>query len=69
MTNPYKNGKIYQLICEQSGDIYIGSTICDLHKRLLKHKSITNTCVSRHFINPKIMLKINVIKKKKKEKK
>lgn len=33
----YNNGKIYKLICNITNYIYIGSTTCDLNKRLLNH--------------------------------
>ncbi len=35
----YKNGKIYKLICNNTGKIYIGSTCKKLCQRLAQHKS------------------------------
>ena len=35
----YKNGKIYQLLNNISGDVYVGSTIQPLYKQIHKHKS------------------------------
>ena len=35
----YKNGKIYRIVCNETGLCYIGSTISTLVKRLYKHKS------------------------------
>lgn len=37
--NKYANGKIYCLRSHQTDDIYIGSTIQPLYKRLYEHKS------------------------------
>ena len=34
----YSKGKIYKIICNITGNIYIGSTINDLSVRLAKHK-------------------------------
>ena len=37
--NKYQKGKIYKLVCESTGLIYIGSTINSLSRRLSRHKS------------------------------
>tara|TARA_R100000329_G_scaffold24479_1_gene23198 strand:- start:1981 stop:2388 length:408 start_codon:yes stop_codon:yes gene_type:complete len=37
MENKYSNSKIYGIKCEQTGDLYIGSTYEDLNTRLQKH--------------------------------
>jgi len=47
----YKNGKIYQLVCYETGEIYVGSTARDLEDRLDEHKSPSNTCYSKQIIN------------------
>lgn len=39
MENKYSNGKIYKIVDNTNGNIYIGSTIEKLEKRLWKHKS------------------------------
>ena len=52
----YKNGKIYRIVCEETGRQYIGSTCSTLVKRLSNHKRKSNTCSSKDFINPKIIL-------------
>ena len=49
-------GHIYKLICSETGKLYIGSTIQTLQQRLWKHRSKSNRCVSRDFINPTIEL-------------
>jgi len=33
----YRNGKIYAIKCMDNDDVYIGSTIQELHERLYKH--------------------------------
>jgi len=52
----YKNGKIYRLVCEETGKQYIGSTCTSLVKRLYNHKKKSNVCSSKILINPKIIL-------------
>ena len=47
----YKNGKIYQLVCNDTNEIYVGSTVRDLEDRLDEHKSPSNTCYSKQIIN------------------
>ena len=51
----YSHGKIYKVTCE-SGLVYIGSTVSSLKKRLISHTTPSNTCETKHFINPKIEL-------------
>ena len=46
---------IYKLTCE-TGKVYIGITQTKLNVRLIVHKSKTNTCCSKDFINPTIEL-------------
>jgi hypothetical protein len=45
----YSKGKIYQIRCNITGEIYIGSTTTPLSKRLSNHKSKL-TCISRQII-------------------
>jgi len=52
----YQNGKIYRLVCEETGRQYIGSTSSTLTKRLHNHKYQKSKCASHDFINPKIFL-------------
>jgi len=52
----YKRGKIYRLACTETLDIYIGSTIKTLKKRLRIHRCKGNTCESKYFIDPVIEL-------------
>ena len=46
----YQNGKIYKLVDNTNGDVYIGSTITTLAHRLTVHKLKTNLCVSKIII-------------------
>jgi len=52
----YKKGKIYKLICSETLDLYIGSTIMSLYDRLRKHRCKNNECESRYFVDPIIEL-------------
>ena len=56
MDNKYKQGKIYKLICTETLDLYIGSTIETLKERLRKHRGKCNGCKSKNFIDPVIEL-------------
>ena len=49
--NDYQYGKIYKIVCNITNEIYIGSTINRLKQRLINHKKIHNTCVSRNIID------------------
>ena len=58
----YKNGKIYKIVCNETGETYYGSTISSLKQRLSKHKCQKNT-QSKHIIdrgNYEILLVENV---------
>ena len=50
MENKYNQGKIYKLVCNITNEIYYGSTIQTLEKRLISHKT-RKSCVSRNIIN------------------
>ena len=52
----YKNGKIYRVVCSETGRQYIGSTCSTLVKRLSNHKRKKNDCSCKEFILPKIFL-------------
>jgi len=48
----YKNGKIYKIVCYDTGEIYIGSTVQDLEVRLKGHRGKTgNRCCSKQIID------------------
>ena len=47
----YDNGKIYKLIDNTNGNIYIGSTIQPLYKRKSQHKEDRNKCRSKFIID------------------
>ena len=48
----FQNGKIYKVVCSETGNIYYGSTIKTLEDRFKGHKSPTNECRSKFFIKP-----------------
>ncbi len=52
----YNQSKIYKVICSETQKLYIGSTCQPLYKRLFQHKSSSNPCMSKTFINPTIVL-------------
>ena len=47
----YSKGKIYKLIDNTNGDIYIGSTVRTLKDRLREHRCKNNSCISKRIIN------------------
>ena len=47
MPPQYQNAKIYKLVSNKTADVYIGSCLVDLCKRLGVHKAPTNACSSR----------------------
>lgn len=49
----YGNGKIYRIVCNQSGKQYIGATTIPLSSRLSQHKKVfrdAKTCLSREVL-------------------
>jgi hypothetical protein len=46
----YRNGKIYEIVCRVSGEKYVGSTTQPLSKRLVKHRSSSNSTMSKQII-------------------
>lgn len=55
----YQNGKIYRIVCSESGKQYIGSTCSTLTKRLHQHKkrnALGIGCSCKNFIDPQIFL-------------
>ena len=42
--NKYNESKIYKIVCNITGDVYVGSTTQTLHQRLIKHKSDAKRC-------------------------
>ncbi len=43
----YSKSKVYKLVSNLTSDIYIGSCVVELSKRLSLHKSPRNTCSSK----------------------
>lgn len=52
----YKKGKIYKIVCDETGLDYYGSTIRSLNERLRQHKEKYNECQTKLMTNPKIYL-------------
>ena len=52
----FSKGNIYKLVSNKSSDVYIGSCLVDLSKRLYGHKAPSNKCVSKGmFVNDAII--------------
>jgi len=47
----YANGKIYKIVCNITGECYIGSSTQPLAKRLYLHKNKKNKCRSKQIID------------------
>ena len=48
----YKNGKIYQIVCNITGETYIGSTCSSLEHRLIQHRhKRTRMCTSNQILD------------------
>ena len=47
----YTNGQIYKIVCNITGEVYIGSTTQPLSKRLSLHKIKKNLCSSKQIID------------------
>jgi len=45
----YKNGKIYQIVCYETGEVYIGSTVQEIESRLQCHKN--DRCRAKQIID------------------
>ena len=45
----YSEGKIYKIVCNESGEVYIGSTVQNLNRRLNAHRY--THCSARQIIN------------------
>jgi len=46
----YQNGKIYRIVCNVTGQQYIGSTVSSLNTRLCQHKK-SRSCTSTQIID------------------
>ena len=51
MDNKYIDGKIYEIISDNTDMVYIGSCIITLKKRLIEHKRKKNKCSSKFIID------------------
>ena len=57
----FSKGKIYKLVSNKSSDVYIGSCLVDLSKRLYGHKKPSNTCVSKSMFVDDAIISIVLI--------
>ena len=46
----YQNGKIYEIVCNITGERYIGSTTLILSQRLAEHRNLKSKCSSKIII-------------------
>ena len=46
-------GNIYAIVCNETGEMYIGSTTKTIEYRLSQHKSVSNSCSSKQIIDRK----------------
>lgn len=59
--NKYNNGKIYKLVCNITGEVYYGSTIQNMSKRLGQHKDKYKSYINgrHHYVSSFDILKNN----------
>ncbi len=57
----FSKGKIYKLVSNLTTDIYIGSCLVDLSKRLSGHKNASNPCVSKKMFENNAIVTIVLI--------
>ena len=48
--NRYETGKIYKIVCYDTGEVYVGSTTLRLEDRLKSHLSKHSRCCSKQII-------------------
>ena len=46
----YSEGKIYKIVCHETGEEYYGSCVCPLWKRKTVHKDKSNNCTSKKIV-------------------
>ena len=46
----YSKGKIYKIVCNETGEEYYGSCVCLLSKRKHVHKDKSNNCTSKQIV-------------------
>ena len=46
----YSEGKIYKIVCHETGEEYYGSCVCPLSKRKGVHKDKSNSCMSKKIV-------------------
>jgi predicted GIY-YIG superfamily endonuclease len=58
-TSDYSQGKIYKIICNKTGLVYIGSTCKTLDERLKRHEDDMNRFIHTKKYNPDKLKKIS----------
>jgi len=54
----YENGKIYKIVCNKTGILYVGSTCVGLSQRLVEHRASYNRFKNGKIINKSSSIKI-----------
>ena len=57
----FSKAKIYKLVSNISSDVYIGSCLVELSKRLYYHKAPSNTCISKSMFVDDAVISIVLI--------
>ena len=57
----FSKGKIYKLVSNKSSDVYIGSCLIELSRRLSAHKAPSNECVSKRMFVDNAVITIVLI--------
>lgn len=47
----YTNGKIYKIVCNETGEVYYGSTTQKISQRVAKHKQPKELCMAKQILN------------------
>ena len=61
MSRHYENAKIYKLVSNKTADVYIGSCLIKLHRRLAGHKTQSNTCSSKKMFEHDAIITIALL--------
>tara|TARA_R100000951_G_C2570146_1_gene158471 strand:+ start:142 stop:738 length:597 start_codon:yes stop_codon:yes gene_type:complete len=60
--NPYHYSTIYKISCNETNEVYIGSTIERMRNRMAHHKGVYSRCSSKQIIN-RNNYKVEIIEK------
>lgn len=56
-----KNAKIYKLVSDKTDEVYIGSCLIELERRLSGHKNSHNSCVSKKMFVDNAIVRIELL--------